>query len=117
MSVLTPPAPGLLEAKAKLFRGFSDRSRLSLLEALREEPRSVSELVALTGLTQPNVSNHLACLRDCGLVQAERVGRFQRYRLSDARVGQMLALIDDLLAEVATGVAACCNSRGESPSS
>ncbi|WP_219722080.1 ArsR family transcriptional regulator [Deinococcus planocerae] len=56
MSVLTPPAPGLLEAKAKLFRGLSDRSRLSLLEAPREEPRRMSERVALTGLTQPNVS-------------------------------------------------------------
>ncbi|WP_212744544.1 ArsR/SmtB family transcription factor [Deinococcus metallilatus] len=96
----TPPAPDLLEAKAKLFRGFSDRSRLSLLEALREEPRRVSERMALTGLTQPNVSHHLACLRDGGLVQAERVG-------------QMLALIDDLLA----AVAACGHDREEFPSS
>jgi ArsR family transcriptional regulator, cadmium/lead-responsive transcriptional repressor len=61
------------ELKAKLFRGFSDTSRLGILETLRQGPRMVSEIVEMTGLSQPNVSNHLGCLRECGLVKREQV--------------------------------------------
>jgi DNA-binding transcriptional ArsR family regulator len=53
------------------------------------------------------VSNHLACLRDCGLVTAEQQGRFVYYELSDKRVGQLLTLADELLADVAKGVYEC----------
>ncbi len=66
--------------KAKLFRGFSDMSRLSLIEALRAGPLTVTALVERTGLTQSNVSNHLACLRDCGLVIASARGRYAERR-------------------------------------
>ncbi len=95
--------------KAKLFRGFSDPSRLSILDALRGGPRTVGEIVAATGLAQPNASNHLACLRDCGLVSSEQAGRFVRYRLSDQRVALLLNLADKLLADVAKGVYECVN--------
>jgi len=101
------PDARLLALKAKLFRGFSDPSRLSILEALREGPRSVSEIVAETGLTQPNASNHLGCLLDCGLVTREQRGRYVYYSLSDGRAGELLRLADELLAEVARGVSEC----------
>jgi DNA-binding transcriptional ArsR family regulator len=74
---------------------------------LRDGAVTVSEIVAATGLSQPNVSNHLACLRDCGLVTAEQQGRFVYYELSDKRVGQLLNLADELLADVAKGVYEC----------
>jgi DNA-binding transcriptional ArsR family regulator len=93
--------------KAKLFRGFADPSRLAILHALRDGPQTVTEIVEASGFSQPNVSNHLACLRDCGLVAAEQKGRFVRYRLSDERVGKLLALADELLADVALGVYQC----------
>lgn len=93
--------------QAKLFRGFADPSRLSILEALRSGPLTVSEVVTITGLSQPNTSNHLGCLRDCGLVVAEQVGRYVSYRLSDDRVGQLLGLAEALLADVARGVYEC----------
>ena len=99
--------PKTIELQAKLFRGFSDPSRLSILEALRDGPQTVTEIVRATGLTQPNVSNHLACLRDCGLVSAEPQGRFVHYKFGDARVAQLLELADDLLADVANGVYKC----------
>ena len=54
--------------KAKLFRGFSDPSRLAILDVLRSRAMTVSEIVEATGLSQSNTSNHLGCLRDCGLV-------------------------------------------------
>ena len=96
-----------IDLQAKLFRGFADPSRLSILEALRDGERTVSELVETTGLTQPNVSNHLSCLRDCGLVAAEQRGKFVFYRLSDARVNELLTLAETLLADVARGVYEC----------
>lgn len=99
--------PKSIEIQAKLFRGFSDASRLSILDALRDGPRAVGEIVEMTGLTQSNVSNHLSCLRDCGLVTAKQEGRFVRYGLSDERVNQLLTLADELLADVAKGVYEC----------
>jgi Predicted transcriptional regulators len=96
-----------IDLQAKLFRGFADPSRLAILEALRDGERTVTELVQTTKLTQPNVSNHLSCLRDCGLVTLRQQGRFAFYSLSDDRVAQLLALADELLADVARGVYEC----------
>ena len=103
----TPELARSLGLKARLFRGFADPSRLSILEALRSGPRSVSEVVAVTGLTQSNASNHLACLLDCGLVARERKGRFAYYRLADPRVGALLTTADGVLTDVAQGVDVC----------
>lgn len=96
-----------LEQKTKLFRGFSDSSRLAILESLRDGPRSVSELIELTGLTQSNASNHLSCLLGCGLVAREQRGRFVYYRLSDSRVVDLLELGDALLNGVAREIDSC----------
>ena len=93
--------------KAKLFRGFSDPSRLSILDALRQGTRTVGDIVKATNLSQSNASNHLACLRDCGLVASEQEGRYVKYRLSDDRVDQLLTLAESLLADVAKGVYEC----------
>lgn len=101
-----------LALKARLFRGFSDPSRLSILEALRDGPRTVSEVVDATGLSQSNASNHLACLLDCGLVSRQPRGRFAVYALSDPRVDALLAGVDELLAEVARGVQECARYAG-----
>src|SRR5436190_12536217 len=100
-----------LPLKAKLFRGLADPSRLSILEALRDGARSVGELVLATGLAQPNVSNHLACLHGCGLVTRAQQGRHVYYRLSNERVASFLGLADQVLADVASGLCACprCN--------
>jgi ArsR family transcriptional regulator, cadmium/lead-responsive transcriptional repressor len=92
------------ELKAKFFRGFADPSRLSILDSLSFGPLSVSEIVSATGLSQSNVSNHLSCLRDCGLVVFEQQGRFVRYKISDERVRQLLSLADVLVTEVAKGI-------------
>lgn len=102
-------APTLL---ATLFRGLADTSRLSCLLALRDRPRTVGEIVEETGLSQPNVSKHLACLRDCGLVVSERSGRFVRYRLASDDVCDVLCAAETVLAEVGDAVASCPNYRG-----
>lgn len=96
-----------LKIKAKLFRGFADPSRLMLIEVLRNEKKSVGELVEITGLSQPNVSNHLRCLADCDLVKRERDGRYIYYSLSDKRIKTILQKSEQLLSEVAKGLYNC----------
>ncbi|MEO6887650.1 MAG: metalloregulator ArsR/SmtB family transcription factor [Ktedonobacteraceae bacterium] len=104
MPTLVPHATAL---KAKLFRGFSDMSRLSILEALRAGPMTVSAITEKTALARTNVSNHLRCLSDCDLVVSETQGRYTLYQLSDPRVATLLGLADELLADVARGVYEC----------
>ena len=96
-----------LATKAKLFRGFGDPSRLVILEALADGPKKVSEIVRITGLSQPNVSSHLSCLRDCGLVTTQQHGQYVICQLSDPRVQSLLDLAGSLLADVAQGVYEC----------
>lgn len=96
-----------IDLKAKLLRGFSDPSRLAILDALRAGPLTVTEIVEATGLSQPNASNHLRCLRECGLVTSTPEHRYVRYQLSDQRVATLLHLADELLADVAKGVYEC----------
>jgi DNA-binding transcriptional ArsR family regulator len=96
-----------LSVKARFFRGFSDPTRLRILETLRNGELTVGAIVEQTGFSQSNVSNHLACLRDCGLVATEQRGKFVEYRLSDSRVGELLTLAEALLADVARGVYEC----------
>jgi DNA-binding transcriptional ArsR family regulator len=96
-----------IRLKAKLFTGFSDPSRLSILESLDHGSLTVTEIVEATGLSQSNVSNHLACLRDCGLVKRQQKGRYVFYQLRDERVARLLNLADALLADVAEGIYEC----------
>lgn len=98
---------------AKLFRGFADTSRLGILSLLCERPFTVGELVELSGLSQPNVSNHLACLRECGLVERERNGKRVIYRVSDPRVPALLCLAEDLMGDIGANIYACTRYRGQ----
>lgn len=99
-------SPALLAA---FFRGLADPARLSCLLAVREKECTVSKVVTATGLSQPNVSKHLACLRDCGLVQSRRSGKFVYYRFSDVSVEQVLQSAEALLTKVGAAIEACPN--------
>ncbi len=101
------------ELVAKLFRGFSDPSRLRVLEALRDGPLHVGAVVARTGLSQPNVSMHLACLVECGLAARQRQGRYVEYRLADhTRAARLLDEAEALLAQVGALVDGCVRGTG-----
>ncbi len=64
-----------LALKAKLLRGFADPSQLAMIEVLRAGGHTVSDMVLHTGLSQPNVSGHLTCLKDCGRFCCGCVGK------------------------------------------
>lgn len=110
--MLTTTNRPALALKAKLFRGFADPSRLSILEVLRPGPLTVGEIVEATELSQPNASNHLSCLYDCGLVERTQQGRYVSYRLRDERVVQLLELADEVLSDVARGIYECTRVGG-----
>ena len=100
-----PTEPDLI---AKYFRVLSDVTRVRILEMLDADGEvSVGDLVVRLGQSQPNVSNHLACLRWCGFVATRREHRAVYYRVADDRVGQLLELGRALLADNAEHVAAC----------
>lgn len=101
-----------LGLKAKLFRGLADPSRLAILEALRTGEKTVSEIVVQTGLSQPNASGHLACLRDCDLVSSRQEGRYVYYVLRDPRIQEILEASERIIADVAAGIYACTRYEG-----
>src|SRR5438105_15163702 len=104
-----PVAPAPSDLVAKYFRGLGDPTRVRILELLRDERElTVGELVERLALPQPKVSNHLACLRWCGFVEARREHRTVYNRIADPRVLTMLALGHALLDDNAEHVAACC---------
>ena len=69
-------------ALARLFRVLGDPTRLRIVNLLADGERTVTEIVAAVGGLQPRVSTHLACLRHCRIVEAERRGREVTYRLA-----------------------------------
>ena len=101
-----------LALKAKLFRGLADPSRLAILEVLRQGEQTVSELVVETGLSQPNTSAHLACLKGCGLVTSRQEGRNVYYMIADPRLIGVLGTVEAVLADVAARVYACTRQDG-----
>jgi DNA-binding transcriptional ArsR family regulator len=72
--------------QAEVLKTLASPRRLEILHRLADGPREVGRLAAELGLSQPNVSQHLAVMRAAGVVDAERVGREVRYRLSDPDV-------------------------------
>jgi DNA-binding transcriptional ArsR family regulator len=103
------------ELVAKLFRGFGDASRLRVLEALCDGPLYVGAVVARTGLSQPNVSMHLACLVECGLAARQRQGRFVEYRLADARAARLLEDAAELVSQLSDRIDACLRYCAPTP--
>jgi DNA-binding transcriptional ArsR family regulator len=100
-------APIELEARARYFRVLGDPTRIQILEALIERERNVSELIELTGAPQSRVSNHLACLKWCRLVTAERLGRQVIYHIVDERVPELIGLSRSLPPEQCNYLAGC----------
>ena len=91
-----------------LFHGLSDPNRQRIVDLLRERSARVTDVVAATGLSQPNASTHLACLWECGLVERERRGREVHYWLADG-VEELLAVADALLQRAGEHIESCPN--------
>jgi len=93
------------DALARFGYALSDPTRTQILLTLREGPSYPSDLAEKIGVSRQILSNHLACLRGCGLVVAQPEGRRNRYELADPRIAHAL---DDLLGLVLAVDPACC---------
>jgi DNA-binding transcriptional ArsR family regulator len=87
----------ITELQAEVLKTLASPRRLHILHRLFDGPCEVGRLAAELGLSQPNVSQHLAVLRAAGLVEAERDGREARYRLVDPDVMVACGIMRDVL--------------------
>ncbi|AHI00379.1 DNA-binding transcriptional ArsR family regulator [Kutzneria viridogrisea] len=85
-----------LDALVRMGRALSDRTRCRLLLALLPGPAYPAELAEQLGATRQNVSNHLQCLRECGIVTVAHEGRRARYQLLDERIAHALTDLSGL---------------------
>ncbi|MBF6132141.1 winged helix-turn-helix transcriptional regulator [Nocardia otitidiscaviarum] len=93
------------DALARFGHALSDPTRTRILLSLRDGPAYPSEMAERIGVSRQILSNHLACLRGCGLVVAVPEGRRNRYELADRRIA---AALGDLLGVVLAVDPACC---------
>ena len=96
-------------ALVRLGHALSDPTRTSILLALREAPAYPSDLADALGVSRQVMSNQLACLRGCGLVEAIPDGRRTWYRLADPHLADAL---DGLLQLVLFVDPDCCDGEG-----
>ena len=95
------------EIAAALFHGFSDRTRISILLSLLEKEKRVVDLIDELGGSQSNISGHLACLKDCGLVIDHPDGRQTFYGIASKEVVGVLRAAEKLLAVNGTAIEMC----------
>ncbi|MCP2638274.1 metalloregulator ArsR/SmtB family transcription factor [Microbacterium sp. HD4P20] len=99
-----------LDVMNRLGRAMADPNRSRILLHLLEGPRYTAELAHELDLTRTNVSNHLACLRGCGLIVASAEGRRTRYEIADRHLTQ--GLVQLLEAVVAVDDGSPCTDEG-----
>jgi DNA-binding transcriptional ArsR family regulator len=88
-----------LDVMHRLGRAMSDPSRSRILLSLLDEPGYPAQLARDLELSRTNVSNHLACLRGCGIIVAVPEGRRTRYEIADPHLTRALhSLVDVVLA-------------------
>ncbi len=98
-----------LDPAAALFHSLSDQTRLSIVKRMAGGEVRVSDLTGELGLAQSTVSAHVACLRDCGLVEGRVQGRSVYYSLTRPELMDMLAAAEVLLAATGNAVSLCPN--------
>jgi DNA-binding transcriptional ArsR family regulator len=90
-----------------LFRSLADPTRLSIVRRLAKGEVRVADLTDELGLPQSTVSTHIACLRDCGLVEGRSQARQTFYSLSRPELIDLLGAAEDLLEVTGERVALC----------
>jgi DNA-binding transcriptional ArsR family regulator len=92
-----------LDVMNRLGRAMADPTRSRILLGLLEEPGYPARIARSLDLTRSNVSNHLSCLRGCGLVVAVPEGRQTRYEIADPHLTRALAALVEVVLAVDDG--------------
>jgi DNA-binding transcriptional ArsR family regulator len=89
----------IFELHARVCKAIADAKRLLIINELRDGPRTVGELVAALDIPQANASQHLAILRDRGIVTARRSGSNIYYALTSLKVVEAIDLLHEFMTE------------------
>ena len=107
MTMIVPAQQQHLRALAALFHSLSDSTRLAIVHRLAAGEARVVDLVADLGLAQSTVSAHVACLKDCGLVDGRPAGRQIFYRLTIPELVHLLGDAETILDRTDQAVLDC----------
>ncbi|MEM0457156.1 MAG: metalloregulator ArsR/SmtB family transcription factor [Nitrososphaerota archaeon] len=83
----------------KFCKAMAHPTRLHILDLLKSGEKTVNELIKEVGVTQANLSQHLAILRDAGIVEARREGPNVYYRIASPKVVEICNLIKEIVLE------------------
>ena len=98
----------LQTARAHFFKALGDRTRLNIIKMLSNgKPLSVTEIYQNLGHAQNLVSHHLACLKNCGLVAAEKRGKQVFYRIRNKKILKLMSLTDTYIKDILESVLFC----------
>lgn len=84
---------------SEMCKTLANPKRQQIIDTLRDQEMTVSEIVELTDLSQSNVSQHLSILRSTGVVQVRRTGRAAHYRLTSPKIIEAFDLITEVMRE------------------
>lgn len=96
-----------LDLKTELIHGFSNKTRLEILETIKHGEKTVSQIIDAIEANQSSVSQHLACLRGCGLIVSRQEGKYVYYKLRNEKIAMLLTMFDDVLDEVESSMGSC----------
>ncbi len=96
-----------LDVKAKFIRGFSDKTRLQILHAIEHNEWTVTQIVDALQGNQSNISQHLACLRGCGIIVGRQEGKYVYYSLRNDQIRRLIQMMEIVFEQVEEEVAAC----------
>ncbi|MEN1970114.1 metalloregulator ArsR/SmtB family transcription factor [Lentibacillus sp. N15] len=98
-----------MDTKMKFLHGFSHKTRIQIFECIKEDEKTVSQIVDNLKGNQSNISQHLACLKGCGLIVGRQEGKYVYYRVRNQLVRDLLTMFDEVLEDVQNDVAYCEN--------
>ena len=89
----------VLNLQAKLCKSLSDPKRLQIIQELRGGEKNVSELAGILGLKQSNTSQHIAVLRNIGVISPRKEGSTVYYKLASPKIAEACDLVHEVIAE------------------
>jgi DNA-binding transcriptional ArsR family regulator len=98
-----------IDIKMKFLHGFSNKTRIQILDSIKEEEKTVSQIVDDLNGNQSNISQHLTCLKGCGLIVGRQDGKYVYYRVRNQLVRDLLTMFDVVLEDVQNDIACCEN--------
>lgn len=98
-----------MDTKVKFLHGFSHKTRIQILECIKNNEKTVTQIIEDIRSSQSSISQHLACLKGCGLIVGRQEGKYVYYSLRNQKVRELLTMFDDVLEDVENDVACCEN--------